>query len=119
ALLDPQEPRFGQLAESVARTQVEQLGTDHLYAADPFIESIPPSGALADLAEHTRAVYAGMTAADPDAVWVMQAWPFHYHRQFWTPGRRAAVTGAVPHGRLLLLDLWAEHATMWYAGRGI
>src|SRR5699024_1786781 len=119
ALLNPQEPRFGQLAESVARTQVEQLGTDHLYAADPFIESIPPSGALADLAEHTRAVYAGMTAADPDAVWVMQAWPFHYHRQFWTAGRIAAVTGAVPDGRLLLLDLWAEHAPVWDDGRGI
>ncbi|HLR94374.1 MAG TPA: alpha-N-acetylglucosaminidase TIM-barrel domain-containing protein [Jiangellaceae bacterium] len=119
ALLGPHEPRFAQIAESVARIQTELLGTDHLYSADPFIESIPPSGDVADLAEHTRAVYAGMTAADPDAVWVMQAWPFHYHRQFWTAGRIAAVTGAVPDGRLLLLDLWAEHAPVWDDGRGI
>src|SRR5699024_9027889 len=97
----------------------ELLGTDHLYSADPFIESIPPSGDLADLAEHSRTVYAGMTAADPDAVWVMQAWPFHYHRQFWTTERIAAVTSAVPDGRLLLLDLWAEHAPVWDDGRGI
>ncbi|WP_022918811.1 alpha-N-acetylglucosaminidase [Ruania albidiflava] len=119
ALLDPQEPRFGQIAESVATVQAELLGTDHLYSADPFIESIPPSGDLADLAEHSRTVYAGMTAADPDAVWVMQAWPFHYHRQFWTTERIAAVTSAVPDGRLLLLDLWAEHAPVWDDGRGI
>lgn len=119
ALLDPHESVFSEIAESVARTQAELLGTDHLYSADPFIESIPPSGEVADLAAHTAAVYRGMSAADPEATWVMQAWPFHYHPQFWTAERIAAVTGAVPDGRLLLLDLWAEHAPVWNDGRGI
>lgn len=119
ALLGPHDPAFAEVAQSVARAQAELLGTDHLYSADPFIESIPPTGEVADLAGHTRAVYSGMSATDPDAVWVMQAWPFHYHRQFWTTERIAAVTGAVPEGRLLLLDLWAEHAPVWDDGRGI
>ncbi|UFU06145.1 alpha-N-acetylglucosaminidase [Ruania halotolerans] len=119
ALLDACEPRFANIADAVARAQTELLGTDHLYSADPFIESIPPTGEPERLAEHTRAVYAGMAATDPDAIWVMQGWPFHYHRQFWTTERIAAVTGAVPAGRLLVLDLWAEHAPVAGDGRGI
>ncbi|WP_147917112.1 alpha-N-acetylglucosaminidase [Ruania zhangjianzhongii] len=119
ALLAPGEPAFAEIAEAVTRAQAELLGTDHLYSADPFIESIPPAGEPEQLTAHTRAVYRGMSAADPDAVWVMQAWPFHYHRQFWTTERIAAVTRAVPDERLLLLDLWAEHAPVWDDGRGI
>lgn len=119
ALLDPVSPAFAEVAATVARVQHELFGTDHAYAADPFIESIPPSGDPSDLAAHARATYRGMASADPDAVWVMQAWPFHYHRAFWTAERVAAVTGAVPPGRLLLLDLWAEHAPVWDDGRGI
>ena len=119
ALLEPGQPAFAEIAAAVTRAQAELLGTDHLYSADPFIESIPPTGEPEHLAEHTRAVYAGMSAADPHAVWVMQAWPFHYHRQFWTTERIAAVTSAVPQERLLLLDLWAEHAPVWDDGRGI
>ncbi|WP_420111989.1 alpha-N-acetylglucosaminidase TIM-barrel domain-containing protein [Pseudactinotalea sp.] len=119
ALLDPHEDAFGRIAETVTRTQADLLGTDHLYSADPFIESIPPSGEAVDLTGYTAAIYHGMSAADPEATWVMQAWPFHYHRHFWTAERIAAVTGAVPDERLLLLDLWAEHAPVWNDGRGI
>lgn len=119
ALLDAHEPAFAQIAGAVTRAQADLLGTDHLYSADPFIESIPPTGAPEQLAAHTRAVYTGMAGADPEAVWVMQAWPFHYHRQFWTTDRIEAVTTAVPRGRLLLLDLWADHAPVAGDGRGI
>lgn len=119
ALLDPQDDRFEMFAGEVNRVQQEMFGTDHLYSADPFIESVPPVGDPATLAEHARAVHNGMAANDPQAVWVMQAWPFHFHRNFWTRERIDAVTGSVPAGRLLLLDLWAEHAPVWNDGRGI
>lgn len=119
ALLDAREPHFAEVAAAVARAQRDLLGTDHLYAADPFIESIPPSGEPEDLAAHARATYKGMRTGDEDAVWVMQGWPFHYHRGFWTAERIEAVTTAVPRDRLLLLDLWAEHAPVWDDGRGI
>lgn len=119
ALLDARDPRFVQIAETVTRLQEELLGSDHLYSADPFIESIPPSGEPADLAEHSRAVYRGISSADPEATWIMQAWPFVYQRQFWTTERIRAVTTAVPEDRLLLLDLWAEHTPTWDDGRHI
>ncbi|ACQ78567.1 Alpha-N-acetylglucosaminidase [Beutenbergia cavernae DSM 12333] len=119
ALLGPDDDAFAVVAAEFARQQRELFGTDHLYAADPFIESVPPSGEPEDLAAFAAATYAGMSAADPEATWVMQAWPFHYHRRFWTAERIAAVTDAVPRDRLLLLDLWAEHAPVWDDGRGI
>lgn len=119
ALLDAADPAFAEVAAAFARVQREVLGTDHLYAADPLIESVPPSGDPAALAAHAGATFAGMHAADPDAIWVMQAWPFHFHRRFWTSERVAAFVGAVPEDRLLLLDLWAEHAPVWNDGRGV
>ncbi|HIZ34727.1 MAG TPA: alpha-N-acetylglucosaminidase, partial [Candidatus Ruania gallistercoris] len=67
ALLDPHAPAFAEIAAAVAQAQAELLGTDHLYSADPFIESIPPTGEPQDLAAHARAVYHGMRATDPDA----------------------------------------------------
>lgn len=117
ALLRPGDESFAAVSRSVARIQAERLGTDHFYSSDPFIESIPPSSE--EIAAHTAAIYRGISTADSEAVWVLQAWPFHYHRHFWTAERISAVTDAVPHGRLLLLDLWAEHAPVWSDGRGV
>jgi alpha-N-acetylglucosaminidase len=119
ALLDPEDPRFALIAERVVSQQRDLYGTDHLYAADPFIESVPPAEDPAALAAIAAATYRGMSSGDPEATWVMQAWPFHYHRRFWNSERVAAVTGAVPAGRLILLDLWAEHAPVWNDGRGV
>lgn len=45
---------------------------------------------------------------DPDAVWLLQGWLFQHQPEFWGPAQVAAVLGAVPRGRLLVLDLFAE-----------
>lgn len=45
---------------------------------------------------------------DPDAVWLLQGWLFQHQPQFWGPAQVTAVLGAVPRGRLLILDLFAE-----------
>ncbi len=112
-LLDPRDPRFRRVGELFVTEQAHRFGTDHLYAADPFIETTPPVTEPAELAEVGRAVHESMTAADPDAVWVMQSWPFNYKGSFWTPERISALLGAVPDERMLLLDLWAEQRPMW------
>ncbi|MFE5337167.1 alpha-N-acetylglucosaminidase TIM-barrel domain-containing protein [Isoptericola sp. NPDC056573] len=119
ALLEPGSAELGELAGSVRRHQQAIVGTDHLYSADPLIESEPPSADPDYLRELGRSLWEGIRGADPAATWVMQAWPFHYHRAFWTRERVDAFLEAVPGDRLLLLDLWAEHAPVWSDDREI
>ena len=113
ALAEPGGELFAAAAAALHRHQRELLGTDHLYAVDPYIESLPPTTSEAELAEHAEAIFAGMAAADPEAVWILQGWPFHYRRAFWTPERVRSLLSRVPSERLILLDLWGEHVPMW------
>jgi alpha-N-acetylglucosaminidase len=112
-ILHPGGERFPQLAAEFLAIQRELFGTDHHYAVDPFIESLPPTGDTGYLASAGSALYRSLASADPDAVWVLQGWPFHYHRDFWTAERVRAYLSGVPDERLILLDLWGEHAPMW------
>lgn len=112
-LLDPLDPRFATLAAVYAEEQERSFGTDHLYAADTFIEMTPPSGELDYLATLGRAIYQGMQASDPDAVWVLQGWAFMDKREFWSQPRIEAFLGGVPDDRLLVLDLHCEDRPMW------
>ncbi|MFC0673135.1 alpha-N-acetylglucosaminidase [Brachybacterium hainanense] len=119
SLADPGSALFAEAAASLHRHQRELLGTDHLYAVDPYIESLPPAGSPQDLAAHAGAIYAAMHRADPEAEWILQGWPFHYRASFWTPERVHALLSRVPQDRLVLLDLWGEHAPMWQRTGGM
>ncbi|MEU3019022.1 alpha-N-acetylglucosaminidase TIM-barrel domain-containing protein [Nocardiopsis sp. NPDC007018] len=112
-VLDPADPRYARVAEEIARSQARLLGTDHLYALDPFIEMVPVDADPAFPGRVARATLAGLTEADPDAVWVLQAWPFSYQRDFWSDSRVHAFLDAIPDERLLVLDLWAEEDPQW------
>ena len=49
----------------------------------------------------STAVYAGMTKADPDAIWLMQGWLFI--NEWWTeehPGAVSAYLSGVPRGKM-------------------
>jgi alpha-N-acetylglucosaminidase len=111
-LLDPHDDRFADLARLVVEAQRDLFGTAHLYAADPFIEMAPPDDDPGYLGALTGAVLGGLRAADPQAVWVMQAWTFGY-LDWWTDERVAAFLDSVPDDALLVLDLWGEHAPQW------
>ena len=115
ALADPADPLFAAAAASLHRHQEELLGTDHHYAVDPYIESLPPTASPDQLADHAAAIFEGMRAADPDAVWILQGWPFHYRASYWTEQRVRSLLSRVPEDRLILLDLWGEHAPMWHS----
>ena len=91
----------------------KRFGTDHLYAADTFIEMTPPSGDLKYLADLGRAIYDGMAKSDPQAVWVLQGWAFMNQRKFWTQPRIKAFLDAVPNDRMVVLDLFCETRPMW------
>lgn len=112
-VLDPLDPRFAQLAAVFLEEQQKLLGTDHYYAADTFIEMIPPSGETNYLAGIGRAIFEGLNRTDPQAVWVLQGWPFFYARDFWTQPRIEAVLAPVPEERMLLLDLYCERTPVW------
>ena len=114
-LLDPLDPLFAKIAKLFMQEQTRRFGTDNLYAADTFIEMTPPSGDLDYLANLSRAIYDGMAKTDPQAVWVLQGWPFMYKRSFWTQPRFKAFLDAIPDDRMLVLDLFCESTPMWSA----
>ncbi|HEY8458101.1 MAG TPA: alpha-N-acetylglucosaminidase [Actinopolymorphaceae bacterium] len=109
----PDHPDFLRIAARLRAEQRARFGGDHLYAADPFIEMVPPSGDPSYLAHMATRILEGITIDDPDAVWVFQAWPFYFAEDFWTTERVRAFLEAIPPDRVLVLDLWAEHLPLW------
>lgn len=112
-VLDPSDPLFPKVAAAFLEEQTRLLGTDHYYAADTFIEMIPPSGDVEYLKAIGQSIYKGLAQTDPRAVWVLQGWPFFFARQFWTQPRIEAVLDPVPNDRILLLDLYCEKTPVW------
>lgn len=117
-MLDPLDPLFQKLGAAFIEEQTKLFGTDHLYAADSFIEMTPPSGDLAYLANTGRAIYDGMAKADPRAVWVLQGWIFINQAKFWQQDRIKAFFDAVPSERMLVLDLNCEERPTWSKTQG-
>ncbi len=113
SLLDPFDPLFAKLAAIYLEEQAKRFGTDHLYAADTFIEMQPPSNDPSYLTDLARAVYRGMTASDPQAVWVLQGWLFVNNPGFWKLPQARAMFGAVPDDRMIVLDLMCETTPAW------
>ena len=112
-VLDPTDPLFVKIGRTFIEEQTRQFGTDHYYASDTFIEMSPPSNDPEFLSGMGRSIYASMSGADPDAVWVMQGWIFFNNPKFWKPAQSKALLGAVPDDRMLLLDLFCDHQPVW------
>ncbi|MFV1964052.1 MAG: alpha-N-acetylglucosaminidase TIM-barrel domain-containing protein [Pirellulaceae bacterium] len=112
-LLDPLDPLFSKVARLFLEEQTKRFGTNHLYAADTFIEMTPPRGEAEYLDRLSRAIYRGMADHDPQAVWVLQGWTFMFKRTFWTQPRIEAFLNAVPDDRMVILDLFCEARPMW------
>ncbi|MBN1343661.1 MAG: alpha-N-acetylglucosaminidase C-terminal domain-containing protein [Phycisphaerae bacterium] len=111
--IDPADPLFVKVGKAFIEEQTRQFGTDHLYASDTFIEMTPPSSDPAFLDAMGKAVYGAMTAADPEAKWVMQGWLFVNNPRFWKAPQGKALIGSVPRGRLILIDLFCEARPAW------
>ncbi len=109
--IDPKDPLFREIQGKFLREQERQLGTDHLYGTDPFNEMNPPSWEPSYLAGVSDAIYGGMAAADPAAVWVQMGWTFQGAN--WTQPRLEAMIKAVPLGRMIVLDYYCESMEIW------
>jgi alpha-N-acetylglucosaminidase len=117
-MLDPTDPLFQRVGAAFLEEQTNLFGTDHLYAADSFIEMTPPSGDLDYLSKLGRAIYDGMAMTDPQAVWLLQGWTFMNQGHFWKQDRIQAFLDAVPDEGLQVLDLFCENRPVWNTTQG-
>lgn len=111
--VDPGDPLFEKVGRIFLEEQTKLYGTDHLYASDTFIEMPPANDDPAFLDAMGKAIYGSMTAADPQAVWVLQGWIFYNAKHFWKPPQYRALLESVPKGRMLVLDLICEAHPTW------
>jgi alpha-N-acetylglucosaminidase len=111
--LDPADPLYRRVGAEIARAQGELFGISHYYAADPFIEMLPVNLTDSYPALVASATIEGLRAADPEAVWVTQAWPFSYQSEYWTPDQVRRLLHSVPDDQLLVIDLWGETDPQW------
>lgn len=102
AFLQPTDKRFAEIASLYYKEQEKLFGKADFYSMDPFHEGGNARGV--DLEAAGKAIMASMKAANPKAVWVVQAW------------------GACPYpdmirdlrnGDMLVLDLYSENRPQW------
>ena len=113
SFLNPLDPKFKEIQIKFLREQQKEYGTSHYYGADPFNEITPPSWEPAYLAGVSRAIYDGMAEVDPNAIWLQMAWTFGADRGHWTDERLSAMIGAVPAGRMVLIDYVCENSELF------
>jgi alpha-N-acetylglucosaminidase len=112
--VDPATPFFQEVGKIWVEEQTKLFGTNHLYASDTFIEMLPPSNNPDTLRSIGESIYAGMKAADPDAIWVLQGWLIiSWQSHFWQKPQRDAFLRSVPQGKLLVIDLQCEDYPVW------
>ncbi|XP_031787626.1 alpha-N-acetylglucosaminidase isoform X1 [Nasonia vitripennis] len=106
--LDPTDPLFKTVGREFLKAYTDEFGTNHIYNCDSFNENDPHTGDLDYLSNTGKAIYSGMTGADPDAIWLMQGWLFVHSEYFWTFPRVKAFVTSVPIGKMIILDLQSE-----------
>ncbi|WP_224746341.1 alpha-N-acetylglucosaminidase [Mucilaginibacter glaciei] len=112
-ILDPDDPMFETIGKKYIEAQTREFGTDHLYSADTFNENVPPTNDSTYLDGMSKKVFNSMAAADPQAIWVMQGWMFHYNNKFWQPQQIKALLNAVPNEQMIVLDLYSDAHPVW------
>lgn len=114
AFLQPEDPRFAEIAALYYDELTRLYGKADFYSMDPFHEGGSARGV--DLPAAGRAILGAMKRANPAAKWVAQAWQANPRR---------AMIEALPKGDLIVLDLfsesrpqWGDPASTWYRPEG-
>ena len=83
--------------------ELEKLyGKANYYSMDPFHEGGNTEGV--DLAKTGASIMAAMKKANPEAVWIIQAWQAN---------PREEMIASLNQGDLLVLDLYSEKRPQW------
>jgi len=72
AFLQPEDPRFGEIADRYYDALEAAYGPTRYFSCDPFHEGGSVAGV--DLPASGRAILGAMKRRTPDAAWVIQAW---------------------------------------------
>jgi len=115
--LNPNDTLFSEIQMIFLRRQMELYGTNHYYNVDPFNELTPPSNDPTYLASISSKIFESLRHGDNQSIWVLQGW-FLQDQGFWHPAQTQAFLSAVPKGRLIILDLWAEQFPVWWRTDG-
>lgn len=102
AFLQPTDPSFEKISSLYYSEMKKLFGKAKYYAIDPFHEGGSTKGV--DLPSAGRAIMKAMKKANPEAVWVCQAWQAN---------PRPQMIEALEAGDLLVLDLFSESRPMW------
>ncbi|XP_076960516.1 alpha-N-acetylglucosaminidase-like [Bidens hawaiensis] len=112
-LLDATDPLFIEIGKSFIQEQVKEYGrSTHIYNCDTFDENTPPTDDPEYISSLAAAIFNAMQSGDNDAVWLMQGWLFAYD-PYWRPTQMQALLHAVPIGKMIVLDLFAEVNPIW------
>ncbi|DAZ99319.1 TPA: hypothetical protein N0F65_005170 [Lagenidium giganteum] len=111
-MLDPTDPLYLQIGKKFVEEQTKLYNyTSSLYQCDTYNEMDPDSTDPTALAAASKAVIDSMTAADPNAVWLMQGWLFM--SDFWKKDVVRSYLGGVPNDKMIILDLYSEVSPIW------
>ena len=102
AFLKPSDPAFERIARLYYVEMERLFGKAKFYSMDPFHEGGKVDGV--DLPAAGQAIMKTMKEANPEAVWVIQAWQVN---------PRPAMIDGLNAGDLLVLDLSSENRPMW------
>ncbi|KAF9935751.1 hypothetical protein BGZ67_003131 [Mortierella alpina] len=123
------EPLFGTLSQQFIQLQnsmyeargVKLDATRNFYLLDLFNELNPNCMRVDCLQQITSGVMKALKAADPKAVWVMQAW-FLLHRDIWKEAETKAFFDGIREtneGRdAFVIDLYSDVAPLWESTQG-
>ena len=109
--LNPSDPHFTEIQKAYIEEQTAMYGTDHIYSLDAFNELDLPATDAETMAGISRRIYNSLEAADPEAKWVQMAWMFL--SSIWSDETIEAYLGAVPKGRLIMLDYCCDDRSLW------
>ncbi|MBO4566675.1 MAG: alpha-N-acetylglucosaminidase C-terminal domain-containing protein [Bacteroidales bacterium] len=111
--LSPQDSLYGVVQKAFLEAQTREFGTDHLYGFDLFNEIEPPSWDPQTLAAIGGGAYRSIADADPEGRWIQMGWMFYNDSRHWTPELIRAYLGAVPEGKVTILDYYTENVPVW------
>ena len=99
ALLMPDDPMYGKMADAFYRNARKIAGAEntHYYSADPFHEGGSTFGI--NLAVYGRRNFDKMRQYDENAVWLLQGW---------ATSPKEKMLKAIPDGRAIVLNLLAD-----------
>lgn len=102
AFLQPEDSRFDEIS-TIYYQELEKLyGKANFYSMDPFHEGATPPNVNPDLAG--KAIVKSMKKANPNAVWVVQAWGGNPQEK---------MIQNLKQGDMLILDLHSECRPQW------